>query len=103
MQEQLELSGMCRAPQVQIRRIGRRELVQLDREERAAVGAELNGTNANHRHVEVLGENGVEFGDATGPRVQVVPGDTVGHQWGRCPAGSARQPSTPMSWRPANC
>ena len=47
------------------------------------------GTELDHRHVEVPGQNPVELRNATRPGIQVVPGYTVVHQ------ASAKRRKTP--------
>ena len=80
VQEQLEPSVVGRAPLVQVRRIAIGELRELQREQRALVAAEFDGTDADHLDVEVLGQDGIELGNATGPGIQVISGYTVDHQ-----------------------
>ena len=79
VQEELELTGMRAGPEVQVGRVGRAELRQLERQQRPSMAAELHGPDADDRDVEMLGEDRVEFGDAARPRVQVIAGDTVDH------------------------
>ena len=77
--EQLELPRMRLAPHVQIRCVRLGELRHLQRQERPPVAAEFDRTDADDRHLEMPRQNGVELGDAAGPRVQMVSADAIDH------------------------
>jgi hypothetical protein len=79
MEKELELAAMGRAPHIEIRGVGFRELGQLHRQQRPAIAAKLDRSDADHGYIEIFRQNGVELGDATGPRIEVIASDAIDH------------------------
>ena len=92
VQEQLEPAAVRGAPQVQVRGIEIGEFGEFQGKKRTLIAAEFDGTDAHHLDVEVLGQDGIELGNATGPRVQMVSGYTVDQISVLCLVSLCRRP-----------
>ena len=81
MEEQLVPSRVPCRPPVQGAGVGLRELRHLEGQQRPCVAVQIGRPDAYDGQRQVAAQDRVELGDATRPRIQVVPCDTVDHFW----------------------
>ena len=75
-----EIEDIGSINRTKVRDVALAELRKLDRQEGPLEAAQFDGPDADDLDIEMFGQDRVEFRDAAGPRVEVVPGNAIDHQ-----------------------